>query len=115
MFWLCKVLALQRFARDRPHQDPHSRQMPQDLRLSGSDVLVLSVDNWKVGFAGCGSFPIKNKFGDVLVQEPSFSVKRVDDGTGFVQKRAKKKSVQGVKRKRGKTPKKTKMFLWGGD
>jgi len=28
--------------------------------------------------------------------EPSFSVKRVDDGTGFVQKRAKKKSVQGV-------------------
>lgn len=68
MFWFCKVLALQRFARDRPHQDPHSRQMPQDLRLSGSDVLVLSVDNWKVGFAGCGSFPIKNKFGDVLVQ-----------------------------------------------
>ena len=53
--------------------------------------------------------------GDVLVQEPSFSVKRVDDGTGFVQKRAKKKSVQGDKRKRGKTPKKTKMFLWGGD
>eukprot|EP00434_Breviolum_minutum_P036625 symbB.v1.2.032457.t1/scaffold3893.1/size48745/2 len=28
--------------------------------------------------------------------EPSFSVKRVDDGTGFVQKRAKKKSMQGV-------------------
>ena len=33
--------------------------MPQDLRLSGSDVLVLSVHNWKVGFARCGSFPIK--------------------------------------------------------
>ena len=34
-------------------------------------------------------------FQDTAPKEPSFSVKRVDDGTGFVQKRAKKSTVGG--------------------
>ena len=61
--------------------------MPQDLRLSWSDVLVLSVHSWKVGFAGSGfgSFP-KKKFGDVLVELSVMGVWYPPNDTAFLGK-----------------------------
>eukprot|EP00438_Fugacium_kawagutii_P018692 Skav214156 [mRNA] locus=scaffold945:68507:80179:- [translate_table: standard] len=66
----------------------------QDVAKTGSIIAV----NF---FWNCDLSWVSDSMRGTTAEEPSFSVKRVDDGTGFVQKRAKKSTLQGQERGMG--------------